>query len=269
MPSYLITGVSRGLGYTWLKHLSSRSTHTVIGLVRNKDATEKRLAADDITNVHLVSADITDVEALRLAADEISKITGGSLDVLVNNAAVSSERTRFKTIVDVPPEALEQELMDSFKSNVVGVAHTINAFLPLIRKGELKKVVTISTMLADTGVVNRFAIDIAAPYAVSKAAVNFLMAKYHAALGGTEGILFMSLSPGAVAKSEAQAAQTTEEEINGRRAMGAKFKEYAPHFKGPITLEDSVRMQLEVIDKATVQTYGGEFVSHFGNKQWL
>jgi hypothetical protein len=79
----------------------------------------------------------------------------------------------------------------------------------------------------------------------------------------------MSLSPGAVSKPEAQAVQPTEEEIKGRQAMGSKFKEYAPHFNGPITPEDSVRMQFRVIDKATVQTYGGEFVSHFGNKQWL
>ncbi|KAL1983774.1 hypothetical protein VTN96DRAFT_9946 [Rasamsonia emersonii] len=266
MPSYLITGASRGLGYAWLKHLSSNPTNTVIGLVRNKAATEKRLAADNITNVLLVRADITDVKALHLAADEVSNITGGSLDVLINNAGISSQRSAFKTVVDLPPEVLEQDFMDSFKSNVVGVAHTINTFLPLIRKGEVKKVITISSVLADMDTANRFAIDNAGPYAVSKAAVNLLVAKYHAAVGVAEGILFMSISPGVVSTRE---TQQTEEELKGRKAMGAKFKAYAPHFTGPTTPEESVRMQLEVIDRATVETYGGAFVSHFGNKQWL
>ena len=69
MLSYLITGAGRGLGYAWLKCLSSSQTNTIIGLVRNKAATEKRLAADKVNNVQLVLADVTDVESLNLAAD--------------------------------------------------------------------------------------------------------------------------------------------------------------------------------------------------------
>lgn len=44
---------------------------------------------------------------------------------------------------------------------------------------------------------------------------------------------------------------------------------YAPHFKGPITPQESVELQMKVIEAATVETMGGAFVSHFGNKQWL
>jgi hypothetical protein len=51
--------------------------------------------------------------------------------------------------------------------------------------------------------------------------------------------------------------------------MTAVFADYAPHFAGPIQAEESVKMQLEVLEKATVETSGGAFVSHFGNKQWL
>ena len=78
----------------------------------------------------------------------------------------------------------------------------------------------------------------------------------------------MSIAPGVVMTRE-KAFQPTEEEAKGRKAMGIKFKDYAPHFQGPMKPEESVRMQLEVIDKATVETYGGAFVSHLGNKQWL
>lgn len=41
--------------------------------------------------------------------------------------------------------------MDQFSVNVVGVAKTIAAFLPLLKKSEVKKVITISTGLADLG----------------------------------------------------------------------------------------------------------------------
>ena len=53
-------------------------------------------------------------------------------------------------------------------------------------------------------------------------------------------------------------------------ALAQKFVAYAPHFKGPITPEESVRMMMDVIEKASVKKGdGGAFVSQFGNKQWI
>ncbi len=213
-------------------------------------------------------ADVTDIKSLHLAADRVGNITGGGLDILINNAGMLTERSAFKTVVDLSQEVLEEDLLDSFKANVVGVANTTKAFMPLIRKSEVKKVIYISSVLAEMDLVNRFSIDNAGPYAVSKAAGNLLMAKFHAAAGTTEGILFMSIAPGVVMTRETP-LQLTEEETEGRKAMGEKFKEYAPHFTGPMTPEESVRMQSNVISKATVETYGGAFVSQCGNKQWL
>jgi hypothetical protein len=46
------------------------------------------------------------------------------------------------------------------------------------------------------------------------------------------------------------------------------LKKYAPSFEGPITPEQSVKMQLDVINKITVKD-SGAFVSHYGNKQWI
>jgi len=51
--------------------------------------------------------------------------------------------------------------------------------------------------------------------------------------------------------------------------MIGSFMAYAPHFRGPITPEESVTKVMEVVEKATVEKDGGAFVSHFGNKQWL
>lgn len=267
MPSYLITGASRGLGYAFVQHLAAIPGNTVIGLARNKDSTLKRLEKDGISNVSIVQGDITDRPSLKTAFTEISTITNGSLDYLINNAALVSERTAYKTLVDDDLEALEQDFMDSFRANVMGPTNTINIFLPLIRAGKEKKIIVISTGMADLDLVNKFDIPIASPYSVSKAATNALVAKYNAALGKSEGILVLALSPGLVDTSEGK--PMTEEEIQGGQAMGAMFHEYAPHFTGPISPSESVDMCLKVIESARVETHGGGFVSHFGNKQWL
>lgn len=152
-------------------------------------------------------------------------------------------------------------------ANVIGVAITTNAFLPLIRRGATKKAITISTGMADAELIARFDIANAAAYSVSKAATNALVAKYHAALGKAEGILFLAVSPGLVDTSEGK--EMDAEAAAGFAAMARRFADYAPHFKGPITSEESVRMVVDVIERATVETFGGGFVSHFGDKQWL
>ena len=51
------------------------------------------------------------------------------------------------------PNILEKDLLDSFQINVVGVANTINAFLPLIQQGTTKKIANISTGMADMGML--------------------------------------------------------------------------------------------------------------------
>lgn len=62
----------------------------------------------------------------------------------------------------------------------------------------------------------------------------------------------------------------SEAEKKGAAAMVAKFAIAAPHFKGPISPEESVTKVLAVIDNASVERGdGGSFVSHFGNKEWL
>ena len=79
--------------------------------------------------------------------------------------------------------------------NVLSVMYTINSFLPLIRNGEQKKVVFITSGLADVHVTRTCGVPMQIGYAVSKAGANVVMAKYAVELAG-EGILTLSLSPG-------------------------------------------------------------------------
>ena len=49
-----------------------------------------------------------------------------------------------------------------------------------------------------------------------------------------------------------------------------KVATYAPDFKGPISPEESVRHVRSVWEKASIEGgFGGGFVSHLGNKQWV
>jgi len=268
MPSYVVTGASRGLGYEFIRQFSLASTNTVIGLVRNKAVTESRLAADGITNVTILEADITDYAALKSAAAEVAKLTGGSLDYLVNNAAYLFGPSDTMDMSDYKEdmEFLEKEFRDSFEVNVIGVAKTVTAFLPLIRKSQIKKVITLSTGLADLDLTNDYSLVLNPPYSASKAAVNMLVGKYNA-LYGKEGILFLSITPGTV--DTQGGPPPTPEKLEKLGPMFASFMKYAPHFTGPITAKESVELMMKVVEGATVETYGGAFVSQFGNKQWL
>lgn len=84
-----------------------------------------------------------------------------------------------------------------FQVNVVGNIHLFNLFLPLVQQGRAKKVVAVSSGHAALDLINTYEIDNAALYAASKAALNIVVAKFHAQYK-KEGILFLSISPGIV-----------------------------------------------------------------------
>ncbi|KXT09568.1 hypothetical protein AC579_713 [Pseudocercospora musae] len=218
-------------------------------------------------NIHVLPADNTNLPALQKAAKDTSAITGGTLDVLIHNAAVLDQRTAYINPVEDKIELLAKDLKDFFDGNVVGTAYVLDNFLPLVRAGKTKKLAVISTGMADLDIVTKFDLDMATPYSVSKAGANLLVGKYHAALGRSEGVLLFDLSPGFVDTREGK--PLTEEKLQGMQKLGGKVAAYAPDFKGPISVQESVESQLQVIDKATVETYGSAFVSHHGDRNWL
>ena len=83
------------------------------------------------------------------------------------------------------------------QTNVVGNIHLFHLFLPLVLRGKVKKVITISTGLADLDFTNECEVDIGALYAASKAALNVIVAKFNAQYK-KDGVLFLSISPGLV-----------------------------------------------------------------------
>lgn len=240
--------------------LARDPSNIVIGIVRDKATADKTLASDGYKNVTFIQAAISDRKSLVVARDEVSKITGGSLDYLINNAAFIAEQTENGALDEFEdnPERLEDDLVESFKVNAVGPINTINVFLPLIKKSSIKKVLLISSGMADPDLVNAGVID-SAPYAISKAAANMAIFKYNAKYKD-QGVLVFAISPGVVATRDGLAESKVIKTLQA--AM--------PHWSGPLTPVESAEMVLKVLyDFSLEKGNGGAFVSHFGTKQWL
>ncbi len=84
-----------------------------------------------------------------------------------------------------------------FKTNTLGPIHTINAFIPLLRKGDLKKCIILSTTAGSPKVAAETGFAHFVGYGISKAAINLAVAKY-AARFKDEGIVFLAVTPGMV-----------------------------------------------------------------------
>ncbi|KAI0808052.1 NAD(P)-binding protein [Fomes fomentarius] len=267
MPSYVVTGASRGLGFEFVRQLSQDKANAVFAAVRNPQGASKlNELAKSSSNVHIVKADLSDVGSIKAAAAEVAKVTGGSLDYLINNAVFVDGEHAKSQITEFPDEkTLEDQLVLSFRTNVAGVAHMINAFLPLLRAGSVKKVITLSTGLADPDFVRGTGFTNNPQYAIAKGALNVLVAEYATALAD-EGFVFLAISPGVVNTAE---KPPTPEDVEGFLRMVEKFKRLYPAWEGvPLTPETSVRLVREVIDKVGPKE-SGAFVSHFGSQQWL
>ncbi|KAH8172646.1 short chain dehydrogenase domain-containing protein [Sarocladium implicatum] len=275
MPSYVITGASRGLGYAFVQTLGADPLNTVIGLARDKESTDARLGLDGFRNVHILAADITDDTSLQAAALEARRILGDTgLDVLINNAAYVSQTTALKSLKDSETdlESVIEDTQRGFDVNVHGTLKSVYAFMPLLKKGELKKIVAISSGMGDIDLINEAKLPYAAPYSISKAALTTMFAKLGAAYEA-DGLLFMSLCPGQVNTVEdpdAFMASLSEHDVARLQDMNAKLGTYAaPDFR-PMTPRESALACLSAINRSSLAAgFNGSFLSYNGTKRWM
>ncbi|TQN63767.1 putative oxidoreductase, partial [Colletotrichum shisoi] len=200
MASYLVTGASRGLGFEFLRQLSENQANTVIGLVRDLQSTKNKVFKElKRDNIHILQADLNNYETNKNAVADVSKITGRSLDCLIANAAFISTWSAFDGIgvLGNDPRRLDEDLLGSFKTNVVGNVHLFNLSMPLVQQGTLKKIVSVSSGMSDPDFISKSGIEVAAPYSIGKAAMNTAVAKF-SAQHAQDGILFFSISPGVI-----------------------------------------------------------------------
>jgi NAD(P)-dependent dehydrogenase (short-subunit alcohol dehydrogenase family) len=121
--------------FEYITQLSSNPSNTIFALVRSPTSSTKlnTLAASN-KNVHVVQGDITSIEQLKKAAEEIGKVTGGGLDVLVNNAVYGETETAGLTPSSLSsPENLAKVINSfnkSIETNVLGAIYGTSSPFP-------------------------------------------------------------------------------------------------------------------------------------------
>jgi len=253
MAVYFVTGVSRGIGYGALAVLTEDPANTVIGMVRDKADTIKKISADpEIKDrkIHIVEGDLNSYESLQKCASEVAKITGGAIDYLIANAGYISLFDNFEGIdaLAPKPKELEDDLNRSLQANIVGQIHLFNLFLPLVLKGKTKKVIHVSTAFADVEFTAQHDIENAPLYSISKAAMNLAVAKY-SAVYKKDGVLFISVAPGSVEVGRYN--ESPPEQMQKLGGLMGKLMAYQPNFTGPSTPQGAVRDMKAVWEKAT------------------
>ncbi|KAH9907670.1 short-chain dehydrogenases/reductase [Epithele typhae] len=269
MSSYVVLGASRGIGLEFVNTLSKNADNKVFAVVRTPEsATLLHSLASTRSNVFTVKGDLDFVDSLKAAATEVASHTSGKLDVLILNGARMHAQYSAMTLDKYPdPQTLEEDLVAGFRSNTVGSAHAINAFLPLLRAGTKKQILAISSCLGDIDFVRGIEMATNAAYTASKAALNMVATQFAVALK-PEGFTVLSISPGFV--------NTYTEDPNDFasipepvKQLATTFKRVAPDFdENPRTPAVAVSMVLDVLNRSGPEQ-SGSFLSQYGNKEWV
>ncbi|KAF2425547.1 NAD(P)-binding protein [Tothia fuscella] len=271
MPSYVIIGVSRSLGWEFMNTISSDPNNTVIGLVRDKTATEKKVSEElkGRSNITILEADLTNYNALKKAASETAAIIDGKLDYLIANAALIGQYDAYDVIGDLgaDPDELTEQFHLAMNTNVLSNVYLYNLFTPQILEGNVKKVVFFTSGIGDMDWVNKYDLYSSSLYSTTKAAMNMLNAKFTAQYK-KDGVLFLSIYPGMVDVGHFDPNSVTPKQQTAVGYLMEKSKDYAPDFKDADSPPDAVKAVLSVVKKSSIDNGdGGAFLSHYGNKQ--
>ena len=177
MPTILITGAGRGLGFE-LARQYAQDGWRVIGTVRNA-AAEKELAK---LGAQAVTLDVTNTAQTKQLS---SQVNGLPIDVLFCNAGIIGKRGMALGSFDYA------EWEKVLRVNVLGVAAVIEALIDNVAASERKTVAVMSSRL---GSINETS-GMTLPYGTSKAALNML-AKGLAATLAPRGVIVVAVSPG-------------------------------------------------------------------------
>lgn len=167
----VITGAGKGLGFAFCKQFLSEG-YTVCAL--DKVPTDELYALEsENPNVKVFKVDITNSEEIAKCKEEVEK-TYGSIDLLINNAAVWLDKERR----NVEEDGFEKEIdlcYTEFDINTMGPLRMIHQFLPLLKAGtsENRAIVNISTDCASYKASTNFRNSEFA-YCISKAGVNVI-----------------------------------------------------------------------------------------------
>jgi NAD(P)-dependent dehydrogenase (short-subunit alcohol dehydrogenase family) len=159
-----VTGGDRGLGFALCVGLLEQGWQVFAGQYMPAWTDLSTLAGRYPQALHIVPLDVSSVESARTAAQAVAVITE-HVDVLINNAGVNSPTNRL-TIREPQDYAEMHRLYDI---NAVGPLRVVEAFLPLMERGRLKRLCFVSS---EAGSIDRAERTSWFGYCMSKAALN-------------------------------------------------------------------------------------------------
>lgn len=182
--SAFVTGASRNIGRAIALALASRGANVAIGARSlNDDAqdTARLVEAYGVQSL-IVTADLSDAAAAGKAVQQCAE-TFGSLDILVNNAAIRS---------DDPIESISVEDWRRVTGSILDASFfVIQAALPFLKASDMASIVNIGGAAGHAGVAGR------AHVAAAKAGIAGLTRGVAAELAGS-GITVNCIAPGRI-----------------------------------------------------------------------
>lgn len=170
MKTVLITGANKGIGFETAKQLAQLGYFVYLGSRDKSKGLDSIniLRGLGISNVELIEIDITDINSIKQAKQEMeSKIK--VLDVLVNNAAIGGGMPQNLSAYNI------ENLRKVFDTNFFGAVQTTQQFIPLLQKSTEPVIVNVSSELGSLTIHTKRQnpnYDIFDAYSCSKTALN-------------------------------------------------------------------------------------------------
>lgn len=140
MRTVLITGANKGIGLETARRLAQLGNFVYLGSrnIINGQKAADQLKDSGIANVAAIQIDITDMDSIRGAKDELERRIG-SLDVLINNAGIAGEQQQQFSTCSM------ETVRHLFESNYFGAVQTTQIMLPLLKKSAAAAIINVSS----------------------------------------------------------------------------------------------------------------------------
>jgi NAD(P)-dependent dehydrogenase (short-subunit alcohol dehydrogenase family) len=179
-----ITGASDGLGAALAAHYATECPDTILGLVARRQAQLNELAERLPCHCRVYALDVTDVAALRLAAEDFIA-HAGLPDIVIANAGIS--------IGTLAEESLDLPVLERVLAvNLFGTINTLQPFITAMRQARRGQLVGIASVAGLRGLPG------AGAYCASKAALIAWLESLRIELHGS-GVGVSTLLPGYIA----------------------------------------------------------------------
>ncbi len=182
----LVTGANRGLGLETSRQLLAKGL-TVVMAGRDHAVLEgahHSLGQNEQRRAMTVHMDVTDADTIA-AAQRIVTERVGSVDVLVNNAAVLLFEN--EDVLSIPQDAYRR----TFETNLFGVIDVCRVFAPAMARSHYGRIVNVSSGAGQLATMSTYA----PAYSLSKAALN-AFTRILAHTYRNSGVLVNAVDPG-------------------------------------------------------------------------